>query len=103
MEIHTKKLPELVEFEPQKLQPNEWIIGQKNGEGIETLKFDDNNAHMFVTGMTGYGKTNFFNINLLNANLHHNPEDVEYWIIDLLYEIKHLIKGGGNHVKFNDV
>ena len=26
-----------------------------------------------------------------------------YCTIDLLYEIRHLIKGGGNHVKFNDV
>lgn len=92
LEIHTKKLPELVEFGPQKIGPNEWIVGRKNGEGMETIKFDDNNAHMFVAGMTGYGKTNFFNINLLNANLQHRPEDVEYWIIDL--------KGGSELVPF---
>jgi len=42
--------------------------------------------------MTGYGKTNFFNVNLLNANLHHEPEEVEYWIIDL--------KGGSELVPF---
>jgi len=92
LEIHTKKLPEMVEFEPQELEPNEWIVGQKNDKSIETLKFDDNNAHMFVAGMTGYGKTNFFNVNLLNANLHHEPEEVEYWIIDL--------KGGSELVPF---
>ena len=94
VEIHTKKLPEIIEFEPQKINPNEWIIGMRNDGTYETIQFGDNTAHMFAAGMKGYGKTTFLNINLLNANMQHNPEQVKYWIIDL--------KGGSELIPFAD-
>lgn len=94
LNIHTKKLPDMIEFEKQELKPNEWIVGVRNDGKYETIQFGDSIAHILIGGMTGYGKTNFLNVNLLNANLNHKPEQVKYWLSDL--------KGGSELIPFAD-
>lgn len=83
VKVHTTKLPEIVHFTEVKTKPNQWIAGLRHDGEYELITFDDTTSHLFAAGMTGWGKTNFCTVNLYNANIQFDIDDVEYWLIDL--------------------
>lgn len=94
MDVFHEQLPEKWNYDEGLLRPNTWEVPiGKNHKGILYHDFDKY-AHFLIGGVPGFGKTVLIK-NMFHTLLLNNPDDAEFFILDL--------KGGLEFFKYSSL
>lgn len=94
MDVFHEQLPKKWEYDKSLLRENTWEVPiGKNHKGILYHDFDKY-AHFLIGGVPGFGKTVLMK-SMFNTLLLNNPDDVEFYILDL--------KGGLEFFKYSSL